>query len=498
MKQLATLFAALLLWSGAASAEKHVTVANPVLSPFLGNPYQHVSAPQVIPFWAVFDTLTRVTGEGDVTPRLATTWEFTDETTWIFTLREGVTFSNGEPFNAQAAATAIMFVLEDPQALRMTIRNDFQPLKNARALDELTLEVTTHAPEAMVPRLLTALMIPAPEHYKAVGGLEGFVQDPVGTGPFQVETWNRSRMDLVANRTSWTPPKLDRLTFLSLSDPSARVQGLLARAIDVGLQVGPSDVPTVESANGRVLIRTNGRSRVFSFDTVSEDSPYRDPRVREALNMAVNREIIIEVLLGGATTLSTQGAPPVAFGYNPDLTAFPYDPDRAKALLAEAGYPDGFSDIAIAAGSGTADSAVLQQIAFDLSAIGVDVEIRSYPVPQFIRFIQEGGWPGGILNMDYTTWPYYDGLRPLRVHSCAWIAPWHCREDQSAMIADTYATFDLAEREAKTRELQRIYREEPVSLFLWPIPTFDAFAERVINVRTETGYYYYDEWDVTD
>ena len=498
MRFFVAVLCATLALTSAASAEKHVTVANPTLSPFLGNPYQHVSAPQVVPYWAVFDTLTRITGDGEVSPRLAVSWEFKDELTWHFTLRENVAFSNGEPVNAAAAAAAVRFVIEDDQALRMTIRNDFKPIKSARAIDNVTLEVTTHAPEAMLPRLLTALMIPAPEHFKAVGGLEGFVQDPVGSGPFKVEEWSRSRMDLVANPTSWTPPKLDRLTFLSLSDPSARVQGLLANAIDVALQVGPSDIPIIESVGGEVIIRTNGRTRVFSFDTISEDSPYRDPRVREAMNMAVNRQVIIDVLFAGATTPSTQGASPVAFGYNPELEAYPYDPERARALLAEAGYPDGFKDIAIAAGSGTADSAILQQIAFDLAQVGVDVELRSFPVPQFIRFIQEGGWPGDILNMDYTSWPYYDGLRPLRIHSCTWIAPWHCDEAQSAMIAETYATFDLTERKAKTQELQRIYREEPVSLFLWPIPTFDAFAERLTNVRTETGYYYYDEWDVTD
>ena len=229
----------------------------------------------------------------------------------------------------------------------------------------------------------------------------------------------------------------------------------------------------------------------------NKPSPVADVRVRQALNYAVNKQRIVDVLLGGTTTPATQGAVQHAFGFDPSLQAYLYDPLRARALLKDAGYADGFEILlSFAPGIMAADEAFYQQVASDLRAVGVKVEIETATFAQQISRIRTGGWPGLGFGMDFNNMPPLDALWSLRVHSCLWSAPWHCRPDWTPLMRAAETATSVEERLKLTRQLLKLYHDEPSGIFLWEMPGLDGVARRVVNYAPGLGTLNFDTIDV--
>ncbi len=433
----------------------------------------------MVPGHSVFDALTVIDREGVVQPWIAERWETVDQLTWLFILRPDVMFSNGESFDASAAAAALMYFASGDGLVEVVAQSVID-VESARAIDPLTLEVKTKRPNILLPRRLSGLRIPAPGPWAELGR-RGFSTAPIGSGPFIATRWDMTRINLVANPNSWRPPQLDRIEFIGVPEVTTRVQGLITGAIDIAFDIGPEDGPLIEPAGAQLRFRPSGRIQLITFMSVG-DSPVADVRVRQALNYAVNKQRIIDVLLAGAAEPTGQAAVKGAFGYDPTIEAYPYDPDKARALLAEAGYPDGFdmpADMTLGAMAG--DGSWYLQIAQDLAQIGVNVTYVPAPYPVHISRIREGGWRGIAFSMDFNNLPSMDVLWPLRIHSCLWRAPWHCRPEWLPLIEDAEQEFDLEERRRKTQELVRLYRDEPTSIYLWEMPGVDGVSDRVLN-----------------
>ena len=479
-----------------AHAEKVLRIGVVSLPQDLGNPYGSYSTPSVVPAHAVFDALTVIDEDGVVQPWIAERWETVDRLTWRFFLKPGVMFSNGEPFDASAAASALNYFASGDGLVEVVAQSVID-VESASAIGPLTLEVKTKRPNVLLPRRLSGLRIPAPGPWAELGR-RGFGTAPVGSGPFIAERWDMTRIHLTANPNSWRPPQVDRLEFLGVPEVTTRVQGLITGAIDIAFDIGPDVGPLIEPAGAHLHFRPSGRVQLITFMSVG-DSPVADVRVRQALNYAVDRQRIIDVLLGGASVPSGQAAVKGSFGYNPDISAYPYDPDKARALLAEAGYPDGFdmpTDMTLGAMAG--DGTWYLQIAQDLAKVGVNVTYVPFPYPVHIQKIRQGGWEGIAFSMDYNNLPSMDVLWPLRIHSCLWRAPWHCRPEWVPLIEDAEQEFDLEERRRKTQELVRLYHEEPTSIYLWDMPGIDGLSNRVLNYRPRETFISMHEIDVKD
>lgn len=479
-----------------ASAEKTLRIGLVSLPQDLGNPFSSYTIPTVTPGLAVFDSLTVVDSEGTLQPWIAEQWDSVDPLTWHFTLKPGVTFSNGEPFDAAAAAAALNYFASGDGLIEVVAQSVID-VSSARAIAPLVLEVKTKAPNILLPRRLSGIRIPAPGPWAELGR-RGFAQAPVGSGPFIATRWNTTQVNLVANPKSWRPPQLDRIEVKAVPEITTRVQGLITGALDIALDIGPDDGAILETAGARLNIRPSGRVQLLTFMSVG-DSPVADVRVRQALNYAVNKQQIIDVLLGGATEPSGQAAVKASFGYNPDVPAYPYDPDKARALLAEAGYPDGFDLPAdMTPGAMAGDGAWYLQIANNLADVGVRVTYQSYPFTMHIRKIRQGGWNGDAFGMDFNNLPSLDVLWPLRIHSCLWAAPWHCRPEWVPLIEDAEQEFDLEERRRKTQALVQLYHDEPTSLYLWEMPGVDGVSDRVLNYRPRHAFINFHEIDVEE
>ena len=358
-----------------------------------GNPFFSAARTSAYTHRASFDTLTQLGSNLKIEPGLALSWDRTTDTTWIVKLREGVRFSNGEVFDADAVLYTFRYLKSDEGA-RENLSRDMQDIAGMAALDPQTIRFETAAPMGGFPRLLAVVPIVAPAHWQAVGR-DGFTFDPVGTGPFRVTEWNSTQVLFDAYRESWRAPKVDKLEILILPEMSTRIAALETDRIDVASEIGPDDVFTLEAAGMKTYQRPATAPQVIAFNIVI-DSPFKDVRVRQALNYAVNKEVIAATIMGGLARVSTQMTTGINPDRHPDLEPYPYDPDKARALLAEAGYPDGFSFI-FEFSFGTAGNhmpSMYQQVASDLAQVGVHMEVRPLIWSQYVKGILQGQWGG--------------------------------------------------------------------------------------------------------
>lgn len=434
----------------------------------------------------MFDTLTQLGENLTIVPGLAVSWDATDDLTWVVKLREGVTFSNGEVLDANAALFTYRF-LQSEEGARESLSRDVAEIASMTAVDSHTVRFVTTVPMPEFPRLMAVVPIVAPQHWQALGR-DAFAFDPIGTGPFQVREWNATQVLFDAFESSWRAPKVDKLEILTLPETAARVAALLTDRVDVASEIGPDDRYTVEAAGLNTYQRPATASDVISFNTLVE-SPLQDVRVRRALNYAVNKEAIAVAIMDGRALVMDQMTPHINPERDPDLTPYPYDPDKAKALLAEAGYPDGFSfvfEFSFGTG-GTHMPSMYQQVAADLAKIGVDMEIQPLPWSQYVRGVLQGEWNGQAFGFEYEVLPTGASMRPFRLHSCSWPYPWYCDDTIEPAIAQAKQLMNPDERIGAVRDVLRHYHDQAASLMLVESVGLDGVNPRVKGYNQEGG-----------
>lgn len=483
-----------LVMSSAVAGDRIIRMATYALPPGKGNPFSQTNLPAILVWPAVLEPLTVMGDSGEVQPWLATAWHAVDEFTWRFRLREGVYFSNGERFDAHAVV-AVFDWLSSPAAATQMMAGEVRNISGVRAISSHEIEITTHTPDIMLPRALTVVRMVPPAYWYEVGPA-AFSERPVGTGPFIVEEWSTLRVRMRAWPGSWQPPRVEGLEILELPDAPARIQGIQSRALDIALQLSPDDAPAVRVADAALHPAPAGSIIGLSF-ILTRPSPLSDVRVRRALNMAVDTHAIVRELFHGTTHVATQHASRHAFGYHPGLDGYPYDPDAARALLTEAGYPDGFHFVAqVVIGAGANDSAVYQQIAASLREIGVTLELRIMPTQLLLRNIFTGEWRSHAFGMDYGAAPFLDAWRPFRIHSCLWAQPWFCDESLTPLIESVRTTFDLERRREGMHTLLEAYHAAVPSIPVYEVMRYDAVSSRVQNFRNTFGVINFHELEL--
>ncbi|MSO98687.1 MAG: ABC transporter substrate-binding protein [Rhodospirillaceae bacterium] len=436
------------------------------LPPGNGNPFTSSARTAWYTWRAIFDTLTQLGPGMTPVPALAVSWKNTSQQTWVLNLRPNTTFSNGEAMNADAVIKTIAY-LQSPQAAQEPLSREVENIAGMRALDALTIEITTKQPDPMFPRQIAGLPIVPPEAWAKMGR-DQFAQAPIGTGPFVVEKWDSARVTLKANPKSWRAPKSESVELVVLPETSTRVQALLSNRVELASEIGPEDIEVIEAAGFKYYQRPASAVEVMALNNIV-DNPLKDVRVRQALNYAVDRQAIADSLMHGLVPPSTQTTPRSNPEYDPSITGYPYDPAKAKALLREAGYPDGFSFIfEMSQGTtGIQIANMYQKVAEDLARVGVKMEIRPVPWSQYVRAILQGEWKGQTaFGFEYETMPTGETMRPFRLHSCTWPYPWYCDKEMTPLIAEAKSTFDPARRLELVHRILRAYHENAAALVL--------------------------------
>ena len=466
-------------------------VGAPARTAGLGNPYVGLISQITQTRSAIFDGLTRISSTGHLEPELALSWEVITPNTWIFNLRPNVYFSNGEPFGAESVITSIGF-LQNTTGQMYGAAVEMRGVKQVRAVDNLTVEITTLRPDAILPKRLSMVMM-VPPHAWTEMGLTEFSQAPVGTGSFLLKDWgaNRGRTILEANSNSWRAPvDVDRLEVVfPLRDSVVRRQALEAGEIDVTPQLTLDDIAVLSAEGFTTFAAAVPEVRALALRNVdNEGSPLRDVRVRQALNYGVNKQEIADIFYLSVARPVGQGAIPGTFGYNPDITPYPYDPGRAKALLAEAGYENGLTFRAEVE-QGQAQ-VIYVKASQDLARIGVDLQVRTLVAQEWLRKYFSSDWGNAdILSVVWNSGAYWDTIRALESYSCAKPSPFFCEPSLMPLIEKSHAQFDPLMRERTLQDIMRYMHDLAPALFLISHTHSFAAAPHIKDVeQTQRGF----------
>ncbi len=333
----------------------------------------------------IFDTLVRRDREMNLVPGLATGWTALDETTWRFTLREGVEFHNGEPFGAEAVKFTVERVL-DPDNNAPTI-SYVRTIDRVEIVDPLTVDVITRAPDPLLPARMSrypTYVVP-PRHLAEIGR-GGFASHPVGTGPYRFEEWVRDdHLTLVANPDYWRgAPAVRRVTWRAIPDDIARVAALMAGEVDLIERVPVDQVPLIVGHPEARVDQVAHGGLVVYLGVKTDTAPFDRVQVRKAISMAIDRATIVErILKGYATATGTQVAP-FDFGFV-EIAPDPYDPVHARELLAQAGVDEGV-EVRLQVPRRYMKGAEIGQIlAEQLNAVGFRIALE---VPEWSGYIQ--------------------------------------------------------------------------------------------------------------
>jgi len=420
----------------------------------------------------VFEGLIKVDSEGRFLPGLAERWEVSpDGRVYTFHLRKGVKFHNGEPFDAEVAAWNLRRAMADKT--QNPHPEYFRGIAEIQTPDSHTLVLTLKEPDALfIPHMAEgdAVMLP-------MGAADKAKSHPIGTGPFQFVKWVRGdRVELKRFEGYWDPelPYLDRVTFKFIPDPSAQVAALRAGDIHViGYIASPESAQELArdkrfkvlngTTTGEVILSTNNKAK-----------PFDDVRVRRAMAHAIDRKKLIQLaMFGYGTPIGSHWSPSTP--YYIDLTGmYPYDPDRAKALLKEAGYPDGFEAVIKLPAPYSYSRRSGEVIADMLAKVGIRLKIE---------VIEWGQWIDRVFkNKDYQL-TVIGHVEPWDIGIYA--NPNYYFQYDSPRFREAYTkALRARNEEEKARYFglcQRIIAEDAVNGFLFSAPSLPVMRSEVMG-----------------
>jgi peptide/nickel transport system substrate-binding protein len=334
--------------------------------------------------WRIYEGLVDFDVNGEVVPQLAATMPTqVDPTTWRVELLPDVTFTNGEPLNADTVVYNIDRTL-DPD-YNSTFAAELATIDHAEKVDDLTVDIITKAPDPILLYRLRTLRI-VPEAYSQD---PESAESPVGTGPYEFVSWDKgSSLTLKAN-PDWRgdQPAVTDVEIRFIPDPTTRLQALQSGEIDIAGALGPEQMDTLP----KTLV-SDAPVDVSWIRINTGKPPFDDIRVRQALNYAIDKDTLSQQLFGGtAEAAPCQLTPPQAGGTNPDLEPFPYDPDKAKELLAEAGVDGMKITVEWATGVYPKDKEFGEAVKGMLANVGLDVTVNYLAVDQFIDSFYQAG-----------------------------------------------------------------------------------------------------------
>jgi peptide/nickel transport system substrate-binding protein len=361
----------------------------------------------------IFDTLvSRDPKTGKIEPGLARSWKNIDPLTWEFKIQPGVKFHNGNPCNAEA----VRFTIEDRILAdqKSPVRGNFTWIKKVEVLDDVTFRIISHDPYPLVLERLNVVYVYDPIYCKETGD-EKMGEAPIGSGPYMFVKWDRgSQVVLKKNPDYWQQgiPKIDNMIFRIIPENSTRVAELLAGGVDFAINIPPDMWPVIEQdknlvAMGVPILRIN----FWQFDSAGKASkgPWNDKRVRQAIIHAVDRKAIIENIIQGHADVLHGAVHPLQWGYDPivENLDYEYNPEKAKALLKEAGYENGFEiDLwQYAAYQDQPNQAAMGQ----LEQVGIKVNLKDFQgnVGQMVK-LRNSGKITGINNSSWGSYNIFD------------------------------------------------------------------------------------------
>lgn len=329
----------------------------------------------------IYEGLIDFDAEGRLIPRLATRWKKISQTRWRFWLRKGVVFHDGEPFNAFSVRDSLNEQLNG----RRKAPNAwlFHDDMRAEVVSPYVVDLVTRLPDARLPYTLPMFFKIVPSMY--AGSLDNDIleHEPVGTGPYRFVEWKRGRyIELVANPDYWKPglPRIKQLKFLFIKQDE-QIAALLEGQVDLVTKLAGKDTLKVMQAPD-TKVQKRHVAAAFWVAMKNHDSPFSLQKVRQAMNYAVNKRHLIQYVAKGNSLQIPSMNNPMEIGFNPNLQPYPFDPQKARQLLQEAGYGDGFR-VRVLASEDTKH--MVYALKAQLHMVGVDLDIEVVPREAYLR-----------------------------------------------------------------------------------------------------------------
>lgn len=411
---------------------------------------------------------------------LAEKYELVDPKTVKITLRPGIKFTNGEPFNADSVVHSFgVFtdVKTTPAYGRYAVTID-----RAEKVDDRTVVVHMKFPYPALDLVLSQVFM-LPQRYWQEVGHEGFGRKPVGTGPFKLKEWVRdSRLVMDTNPDYWgvLPKGIKQIVWRPIPDDMVRASGLLAGEFDIATNIPITAAHQVKAQAGLKLLSIPSY-RIFTValsNLPDQKSPLHDKRVRQALNYAIDKQAIIDSLLRGeARPLKGQLLREGQIGFDPSIKDYPYDPAKAKALLAEAGFPKGFEiTFKFPTGRYAQDREVAEAISGMLADIGVRAQMTSLEPGEFLRQLSGRELqPMGYVGLA----PADDPDLQMSQYRSDWRYSYVSNPELDKLIDAGAQEVDREKRSDIYRKAGRIMHDEASVLFLYQAIDLYGMTDRV-------------------
>jgi len=451
--------------------------------------------------WHMYDSLVWVNEEGKLVPALAEKWEVSDDgAEYTFYLRQDVTFHNGEPFNADA----VVFSWERAKDGGFEYSNLWQLATTVEKVDDYTVRITTDGPDALFLTTVADNWAMIPPGYFEEVGQAGFDEHPVGTGPFVFVEWVKGdRIVMQANPDYWQEgtPKIENLIFRPIPESATRVAAIQTGEVDIVTRLSSEEAKSLLGVpNVTVIKYPVERVYYVAFNNLSTGigQPTEDALVRQAMNYAVDIDAIVDSLFDGFAKPAIGMVSTGELGYD-NAAPFGYDADKARDLLAQAGYPDGFEmDMACPAGAYTHFEEVCEAIAGYLGEVGITVNLEIMESGQYWDLEAAKELPP--LFGDSWSATGMEAYRRL-IGSLGGVDAAYCSwsdDEIIAMLDEIKSTVDQDARAALYGELQVYMRENPPFIYLYEPYTFEAINTRVQNYtpRAAETYFLFDTFVV--
>ncbi len=411
----------------------------------------------------------------DYDPMLATSWENPDKLTWIFHLKRGVEFTNGEPFNA----SVVKFNLErymDPKT-KALYRGLLKPVESIEPLDKYTVKIKTKTPYAVLIYVLREIYMMSPKAVKELG--KDVVGRPLGTGPFLFREWvPMERTVIEANPAYYGPkPRVKTIIWRPVTEPSTRIVELKTARADIINKVPPELTGEI-SGKGMKVIRRQSLWRMGIMINCAKP-PFDNVKVRQAFNYAANKEDLVKYVLRGAGYVMSDPLGPDVDGHNPDIKPYPHDPAMSRKLLAEAGYPNGVDiEILTPAGRYLKDKALNEAVSYQVKEGGFNMKVVAMEWGMFLKNYRK---LHGFFIGEESPYAqrYFSKNMDSRVKSYAWMG--YHNDEFNKLLDEAGETFDTQKRNAIYRKMSKTVFDDGLYLYMYYAQGIYGVRDRIKN-----------------
>jgi len=467
--------------AAASTASGTLTIAQGVDAESL-DPYVTTSGASKGMLWTVYDKLVARDLDLVIKPSLATAWKILDDNTWEFTLRQGVSFHNGEPFNADAVKFSFARYV-DPN-----VKNGYstllKPVSEVQVLDPYTVRVKTSEPFAELIETLASYVEMLPP--KAAADPAAVAKTPIGTGPYKFVSWTPNDRFVVqaAGPHFSGQPRLQQVIFRPIPDATARINELKSGGVDIITNVPPLQIGGLQGASGINLLRATNSGSIILIPSFQNTDVFNKKEARQAMQYAIDKDQLIKVVLRGEAVPMVSPFPKgVAGGYVEGLPQYAYDPDKAKALLRDAGMPDGFTvNFKAPDGRYLQDKQVAEAIVGQLEKVGIRAELETVEWSTYVQGIVGRKYELFLLSQGgLQVGPAVQTNWSSKIKGIAWQGYTNPTMDE---LIDTAAKqVDPQKRIATYEQLMRTAWDDSPWIFLYHQQDIYGVGSRVKNFR---------------